>query len=489
LLRRGRLAEAVADYDRALQVRPDFSQAWFNRGTALMKLNRIADAIPSLDRAARLKPDNRQALVLKAYLQAKICDWSAGALPPGADLDAEPFLMLGMDDDPARQLARAQNWARASFPTTPASLPGAGAPGGKLRLGYFSADVHDHPVMHLMARLFELHDRERFEVHLFSFGPERQDAMRQRAVNAVDRFHDVREMSDAAILALARDAGIDIAIDLMGYTRGSRTEIFARRAAPVQVNYLGYPGTLGAGFMDYIIADPWMVPDDDRRFYAETVVHMPHSFMATDNSRAAAEDRFSRAQFGLPEDGIVFCCFNNGYKITPAEFGIWMRLLQKVPGSVAWLTRDSEEAAANLIREAAARGIDKSRLVFATRMPDHGDYLARYRCADIFLDTFNYNAHATASDVLWAGLPLVTRSGRSFPSRVAGSLLKAVGLPELVTQTAEAYEALALDLATQPQRLAEIKARLAANRLTMPLFDSQGFTRDFERLLETMRAP
>jgi predicted O-linked N-acetylglucosamine transferase (SPINDLY family) len=396
--------------------------------------------------------------------------------------------MLGMDDDPARQLARAQNWARTNFPAAPRSLPKAGAAPGKLRIGYFSADFHDHPVMHLMARLFELHDRDRFEVHLFSFGPDRQDAMRQRAVQAADRFHDVRAMSDGAILALTREAGIDIAIDLMGYTRGARTELFARRLAPLQVNYLGYPGTMGAAFMDHIIADPWVVPEADSRFYAEKVLRLPHAFMATDNGRAAAEDRFTRSHFGLPQDGLVFCCFNNSYKITPAEFGIWMRLLQKVPGSVAWLAKDSEEAAANLIKEAAARGVDKSRLIFAERVPDLGDYLARYRCADIFLDTFHYNAHATASDVLWAGLPLITKSGRSFPSRVAGSLLKAAGLPELVTDTAEAYEALALELATRPERLAAIKAKLAANRLTTPLFDSEGFTRDFERALESIRA-
>jgi predicted O-linked N-acetylglucosamine transferase (SPINDLY family) len=210
--------------------------------------------------------------------------------------------------------------------------------------------------------------------------------------------------------------------------------------------------------------------------------------MATDNSRAVPEDRFTRAQFGLPEKGIVFCCFNNGYKITPAAFGIWMRLLQTVPDSVVWLTRDSAEASANLVKEAQARGVDASRLVFAERMPDHADYLARYRCADLFLDTFNYNAHATAADVLWAGVPLVTLAGRSFPARVAGSLLRAIGLPELVTETAERYEALALELATQPQRLAEVKARLSANRRATPLFDSEGFTRDFERLLETLQA-
>lgn len=481
-----RPAEAIPAFEQALRLKGDFGEAWYNRGVALGKLARVEEAIASLDRAVRLKPDNRQALVLKAYLKAKICDWSSNALPPGVTGDAEPFLVLGMDDDPAGQLARARHWAHANYPVIQAPLPKAATRPQKLRIGYFSADFHDHPVMQAMARLFELHDRNRFEVHLFSLGPDKSDAMRQRALRAADHFHDVRTAGDGAIVKLARATKIDIAVDLMGYTKGSRTEIFAHRVAPLQLNYLGYPGTLGADFIDHIIADPWVIPEGEQRFYAEKVLRLQRCFMATDNSRAAAQDRFTRAQFGLPDDGIVFCCFNNGYKITPAEFSIWMRLLGKVAGSVLWLPRDSEAATANLTREAAACGIAPHRLVFAERMPDHADYLARYRCADLFLDTFNYNAHVTASDALWAGLPIVTRSGSSFPARVAGSLLGAIGLPELVTQTPEAYEALALDLATRPDRLAATKAKLAANRLTTPLFDSEGFTRDIERLYDAL---
>lgn len=486
LMALGRPEEALASFERALRANPDHAQAHYNRGLALTRLSRPQDAIASFGGALQVRPDNHAARVLKAHQQARICDWASRAqdiefLMSGIDLDGvEPFLMLGLDDDPARQFERAKKWAAQNYPAGPEIHFRAHARPEKLRLGYFSADLRDHPVMYLMARLFELHDRARFEVHLFSFGEGEQDAMRQRAIAGADQFYDVRSMSDADILNLARGLKIDIAVDLMGYTRGSRTEVFSQRVAPLQVNYLGYPGTLGAGFMDYIIADDWIVPQADRRFYAEEVVCLPHGYMANDNLRPISERRFARAELGLPESGFVFCCFNNSYKISPVEFDIWMKLLAAVPGSVLWLSKDSELAAANLAREAQARGMDRSRLVFAERVPDQAEYLARYRCADLFLDTFNYNAHATASDVLWAGLPIVTRSGRSFPARVAGSLLHAIGLPELVTDTADAYEKLALALATDPARLAAVKAKLAANRRTTPLFDSEAFTREIE---------
>lgn len=492
LLRRKQLGDALASYEKAVQFNPDYAEAYFNRGTVLAELKQVVEAITDLDRSLRIRPDNGPAQVLKAYYQAKICDWSSraqggDALTPGMDSEGiQPFLLLGMDDDPSRQLARAARWASENYPVAPPLPPRPGTRPEKLRIGYFSADFRDHPVMQLMARLLELHDRERFEVHLFSFGEDMPDAMRDRARMAADQFHDVASLSDQAVIELARGLEIDIAVDLMGYTKGSRTEVFAQRVAPLQVNYLGYPGTLGAAFMDYIIADPWVVPDADRHFYAEKIIQLPHSYMPTDNSRAVAEDRFSRTDMGLPETGFVFCCFNNSYKISPAEFDIWMRLLGKVPGSVLWLAKDNETAGGNLVREAQARGIDGARLVFTERMPSHADYMARYRCADLFLDTFNYNAHTTANDALWAGLPLITRPGRSFAARVAAGLLNAIGLPELVTDSRDAYEELALALATDPARLAALKAKLAANRLTTPLFDSETYTRDIEKAYDAI---
>jgi predicted O-linked N-acetylglucosamine transferase (SPINDLY family) len=492
LLRRKQLGDALASYERAVQSKPDYAEAYFNRGTVLAELKQVAEAIADLDRALRIRSDNGPAQVLKAYYQAKICDWSsrthrADALAPGIDSDGiQPFLLLGMDDDPSRQLARAKRWANENYLVAPNLRPRTGARPGKLRIGYFSADFRDHPVMQLMARLLELHDRNRFEVHLFSFGEDVQDAMRDRAWKSADQFHDAGSLSDHALVELARELGIDIAIDLMGYTKGSRTEVFSHRVAPLQVNYLGYPGTMGAAFMDYIIADKWVVPDADRPFYTEKVIHLPHTYMPSDNSRAIAEDRFSRADMGLPESGFVFCCFNNSYKISPAEFDVWMRLLGKVPGSVLWLSRDNEVAGANLYREAQARGIDRERLIFAERMPSHADYMARYRCADLFLDTFNYNAHTTANDALWAGLPLITKPGQSFAARVAASLLNAIGMPELVTDSLDTYEELALALATNPVRLATLKTKLAANRLATPLFDSEAFTREIEKAYDAI---
>jgi predicted O-linked N-acetylglucosamine transferase (SPINDLY family) len=492
LMSLGQFGAACAGFERALQLRPDYAEAWHNRGLALVKLEQVPAAIASFDRAARLRPGHLAALSLKAYQQARICDWTtraqdAEALHRGAgQAGAEPFLALALDDDPASQFARSRAWA-AQYRAAPPLPPCAAARPEKLRVGYFSADFRDHAMMYLMAGLFERHDRARFEVHLFSFGAPAQDEMRQRAIAAADRFHDVSAHSDGEIVALARAEGIDIAVDLMGYTRGSRTEIFAGRAAPIQVSHLGYPGTMGAPFIDYVMADKCVLPENDRRFYSEQVIHLPHSYFPTDDGCAVSPRRFSRAELGLPEQSFVFCCFNNSYKISPAEFDIWMRLLGRVEGSVLWLLRDNDLAAVHLGREAQARGIDPARLVFAGRAP-HDEHLARHRCADLFLDTFNYNAHTTAVDALWAGLPLVTRPGRSFPARVAASLLQAIGLPELVTDSAEAYEQLALALATDSARLAAVTAKLAANRAAMPLFDTAQFTRDVESAYDKMYA-
>ncbi len=493
LMALSRPTEALAAFERALQLKADFADAWYNRGVALGKLGRLEDAITSLDRAAQLAPANLQALVLKAYQQAKICDWRTRAadarrLQAAAGQAAiEPFLMLALDDDPARQLAYATAWTRAHHSVATPTLARAAVRPAKVRLGYFSADFHDHATMHLLAGLLERHDRERFEVHLFSFGDAAADAMRARAVSAADHFHDVRTASEEDVAALARRQGIDIAIDLKGYTRDSRPGIFARRAAPVQVSWLGYPGTMGAPFMDYLLADRQVLSQEAQSFCAETVCYLPHCYQPNDNLRAISGRVFSRAELALPETGFVFCCFNNGWKISPAEFDVWMRLLGQVDGSVLWLLKDNDAATANLVREAQARGIGRQRLVFAGRLP-HDEHLARQRCADLFLDTFAYNAHTTASDALWAGLPLITKAGYSFAARVAASLLNAVGLPELVTQTAADYERLALELATRPARLAEVKARLAASRLTTPLFDTENFARDIEAAFDAMQA-
>ena len=340
-----------------------------------------------------------------------------------------------------------------------------------VRIGYFSADFHDHATMYLMARVFEKHSKSDFEIYAYSYGPNTNDCMRKRLTAAVDKFHNVRQLSDFDIAALARDHEIDIAVDLKGYTQNTRLGIFAFKAAPIQISYIGYPGSLGAPFIDYIIADPVVIPRAYESAYAEKIIFLPHSYQANDDMRPIANTVYSRSQLGLPADAFVLCCFNNSYKIIPCEFDIWMRVLSQIEGSVLWLLEANKWVSQNLRSAAQARGIDPSRLIFAPKLA-HDEHLARHSCADLFIDTFNVNAHTTASDALWAGLPLVTKAGKGFAARVAASLLTAIGLPELIVETEAAYEALILDLARSPQQLQAVTKKLAQNRRTSPLFDA-----------------
>jgi protein O-GlcNAc transferase len=386
----------------------------------------------------------------------------------------------------ADQLQCSKLWTANVYP--PAAEPAsqsARAAHDRIRLGYFSADFHGHATSYLMAELFEVHDRARFDVTAFSFGPEDDGDVRQRLAASFERFIDVRNETDHAVAALARKLEIDIAVDLKGFTVDGRTGIFARRAAPIQVGYLGFPGSMGADYFDYLVADRVVIPPAERQFFSEKIVYLPDSYQVNDRKRPIAGRTPTRAQAGLPENGFVFCCFNNNHKITPAMFACWMRLLARVEGSVLWLLEDNAVAAANLLREAAARAIDPQRLVFAGRMP-LPEHLARHRLADLFLDTLPYNAHTTASDALWAGLPLVTCLGDTFAGRVAASLVNAVRLPELVAATPQAYEHLALELARDPEKLAAIKRKLARHRLTTPLFDTVRFARHIEAAFMAM---
>jgi predicted O-linked N-acetylglucosamine transferase (SPINDLY family) len=485
----GRAHEALADYERLVALDPADADAHCAMGNCWRELQQPEPALASYERALRIRPDFAYALARKLSLASYVCDWPALA---SIDLTmlglagdpVPPFAMLLVDDDPERNLIRAQRWSEHMFgptaqPEPAGSRPPPEMPGAKIRIGYFSADFQAHATMVLMASLFERHDASRFEVHAFSYGPDADDAMRSRLRATVARFHDVRHLPDADVAALARGQGIDLAVDLKGYTLAGRPGIFAHRAAPVQIGFLGYPGTMGAGFIDYLIADPVLVPPGDERFYGEKLIRLPGSYQVNDDRREIADRSFARTELGLPDKAFVFCCFNNSYKITPAEFDLWMPLLARVPGSVLWLIRDNAFAEAALRREALARGVAPERLIFAERMP-LPEHLARHGCADLFLDTFACNAHTTASDALWTGLPIVTLQGRGFPARVAGSLLHACGLPELVTGSAADYAALALRLATEPAALAAIRAKLAAQLPTAPLFDVAAFTKAIE---------
>jgi predicted O-linked N-acetylglucosamine transferase (SPINDLY family) len=336
-----------------------------------------------------------------------------------------------------------------------------------------------HAVAILIAELIEIHNKEQFEFIAFSLGPDVKDGMQKRLSKAFDQFIDVRNKSDQAVAKLSRQLGIDIAIDLGGLTADCHTGIFSFRAAPIQVNYLGYPGTMGANFIDYIIADHTLIPAKSEKFYAEKIIYLPNTYQVNDRKKVISDKQFSRAELELPEDSFVFCCFNNNYKILPETFDGWMRILSAVEGSVIWLFQDNDWALNNLKEEAQKRGISEGRLVFAKRLP-LPEHLARHRQADLFLDTFPCNAHTTTSDALWAGLPVLTLMGESFASRVAASLLTAIDLPELITSSQEHYEALAIELATNPAKLKVIKAKLEANRLTTPLFDTPRFTKHLE---------
>jgi protein O-GlcNAc transferase len=365
-------------------------------------------------------------------------------------------------------------------------LPPAAKPSQKpqrLRIGYFSADFCEHPVAYLMAKVLETHDRKRFEVYGYSIGPAKDDDMRQRLIEAFDVFIDVHNMTDLDVALLARQDKIDIAIDLTGYTKYHRAGIFAYRAASVQINYLGYPGTMGADFIDYIIADQNLIPMDSQKFYSEKPIYLPHHYQAQDNTLSISNDTPSRLDLGLPDKGFIFCAINNSYKIRMPEFDVWMRLLSHVDGSVLWLLESNKFVKDNLLKEAQARGISAERLVFAQGV-SHETYLAQFRRADLYLDTFNYNAGATASNALWAGLPVLTKLGRGYTARMAGSLLTSIGLPELATHSEEDYESLALALATDPERLAKIRQTLADNRLSTPLFDTALFTKHLENGFE-----
>jgi predicted O-linked N-acetylglucosamine transferase (SPINDLY family) len=391
-----------------------------------------------------------------------------------------PFTLLALKDDTLLQKKSSEIFIQSKHQSNPILGPILRSSGGqKIRIGYFSADFHNHATGYLMAQIFELHNKNQFELVGFSFGPIVNDDMRQRLEKSFDKFIEVGNKSDIEVARLSRDLKIDIAVDLKGLTQFSRAGIFSYRAAPIQVNYLGYPGTMGADYIDYIIADKILIPINSQSCYSEKLVYLPNSYQANDRKRLISDRKFTRQELGLPENCFVFCCFNNNYKILPETFNGWIQILKAIDGSVLWLLQDNLWVIDNLKREALNRGIDPNRLIFAERMM-LSEHLARHRQADLFLDTFPCNAHTTASDALWTGLPVLTLMGQSFASRVAASLLNAIGLSELITSTQEEYVMLAINLASNPQKLAAIKQVLEDNRLIEPLFDSNLFTKNIE---------
>ena len=486
------LDTARASLERARSLAPNDALVLVNLGSVLVLRGEYDAAQEVLAQASAREPSLIYASSLLAHCQAELCSWEGlparqesirRALEAGSDPFLNAFATLSLPLPAALQLHVAQRWARdMAAPSPPPRRARAAPRGARLRLGYVSSDFRTHAMAALLAEVWERHDRARWTTFAYSIGPREASALRQRIESAFDRFIDCAQDSIEETTRRIAEDGIDVLIDLNGYTTHARSEIFVSRPAPLQVSWLGYLGTLGAPWYDYVLTDRFVLPPAQQAFFTERALYLPDCYCPSDTRRPVAPDAPDRAACGLPAEGVVFCCFNNSYKILPQLFDVWMRLLDALPGSVLWLSPGQATAAVNLRREAAARGVDPARLVFAPRvsLPEH---LARHVHADLFLDTTPYNAGTTANDALFMGVPVLTCAGETMASRVAGSQLSAIGLPDLITTHLADYQALALALAGDAMRLAQVRARLAENRRTSPLFDMPRFTRALDDLL------
>lgn len=498
------LKEASRCFTRAAELEPGLFEAHFNLGYVCALLGRHDEAVRSYRGALLLRPDHPACQANLLDQQQRICDWTGfDALCEQRRASARarrleeplpvPFGLLSIPSTPAEQLAGAAIYSRAIAARAASQAYGAQQPPARMRsgpgsrrprVGYLSADFHEHVTAHVMAEVFELHDRSRFETIAYSYGADDRSAVRARLERAFERFVDLRQHSNVSAAALIREHEVDILVDMKGYTLDARTEIVALRPAPIQVSYLGYPATMGADFIDYIVTDRCVLPPEDLACYAEKPVYLPHSYYPSDRRRPIGEPP-ARASLGLPDAGFVFCCFNQAYKIAPHVFAAWMRLLRALPGAVLWLLENNRWANNNLRAEARRQDVDPGRLIFATKTGPEM-YLRRLRAADLFLDTEPYNAHTTANDALWVGLPVVTCAGKTLPSRVAASQLHAIGLPELVADSLEGYEATTLRLARAPGELSAIREKLMRARASAPLFDTPRYVRHLESAFEIM---
>lgn len=525
----GLYEEALKSFDQALKLKPDYVEALNNKANLLHTLHRHHEALVCLEEATRLDPSDDKALGnlgyilteykrnamaaeyfskvlainpyydyaqgLRAYALLHCCDWTgydenrAGireGIAQGRRV-CNPLAFMALSDEPPEQLLCAQIFANHRFPADPKPIwQGEIYRHRKLRVAYVSPDFREHPVGHAFCGVLEQHERSGFELFGISLGIDDKSSLRKRYKQVFDHFIDARELRSAELAQWVRSMEIDVMVDLAGYTSGSRADMFAMRPAPIQVSYLGFPGTLGAPYMDYILADKVVIPDENRAFYQEQVVWLPHAYFPADNTVAIAENTPSREACGLPDKGFVFCSFNHDYKINPPVFAVWMRLLKAVPASVLWLMKLNEDAQEHLLKEAQDAGVDPERIIFATRVPRIEDHLARYRQANLFLDTHPYNAHTTANDAIRAGLPLLTRLGGSFPSRVASSLLTTLGVPELIASSLEDYESKALHFATNPEALAAVAQKMRDKLPGNPLFDSHRQARALETAYRVM---
>lgn len=488
----GNLGGAILEFEAALRIRPEYADVHSNLGYVFIELNQFEKAISSFEYALRIDKDFEYVRGALMLAKLRICDWQNYE----SDVDSllidltrrgarctPPWAVLALSDSLAVQRRAAEIWAAdkcplQDAPISPRSLPDRSSK-QKICIGYYSSDFYHHATSFLIVEIIERHDKNQFELIAFHFGPATGDEMQLRVSAAFDSFHDVNGLSDRQVAELSRELGVNIAVDLKGFTQNQRSGIFANRAAPIQVNFLGYPGTMGARYMDYIIADRELIPEASQQYYTESVVYLPNSYQPNDRKRAVSPNVQVRSEQGLPDTGFIYCCFNNNFKINPSVFAAWIDILNSVPDSVMWLLEDNPIASRNLRQAARARGLSSDRLVFAARLPP-AEHLARHRLADLFLDTWPCNAHTTASDSLWAGLPVLSFRGESFASRVGASLLTAAGLPELIVDTREQYIAKAIEFGSNPALVEEWKARLLATKMTVPLFDSGLFAQHLE---------
>jgi predicted O-linked N-acetylglucosamine transferase (SPINDLY family) len=485
-----RYDEAFAAFERALGLKANFAEAWLGRGNVLIELKRYKEAFAAYDKALGIKPHLDYAAAARIQAKLRLCDWT--------NLEAEaaelvsiskegvvsaPFSLLAIPSSPSGLLQCTRRYAE-DLPHFPPLWRGEIYSHDRIRIAYLSADFREHPVAYLTVGLFERHDRSQFDVTGISLGSN-HSPIRERLEAAFERFIDAGDKTDQDIAELVRRSEIDIAVDLTGHTQHSRFGVFARRSAPIQVNYLGYLGTLGAKFIDYVIADKIALPFDQQSHFDERIIHLPDCFLATDDCLEIASWDPSRQEAGLPANGFVFSCFNASYKLTRPVFEVWMRVLRAVPDSVLWLVQSNDQMSANLRSEAERLRVDPARLVFASHLP-LPQHLARQHLAGLFLDTVPYNAGATGVAALWSGVPVLTVCGETFVGRMAASMLHGIGLPELVAHNLDDYEALAVKLAREPVLLAGLRRRLEENKRRMPLFDTDRFRRHLEQAYRTM---
>jgi len=482
------LSQALQCFTSAIEIDENYIEAYYNRGNLYLKIRKYELAMHDFEKCIVINPNYEDLIASYLATKMQICDWD------GVDKFLEiiknniikykaitsPFRILSIVDSPELHKEAAIIYAESEIPEDNSLgnfiLP---ARNKKIKVGYYSADFHNHATSYLMVEIFELHDKNNFEIVAFSFGPNTNDTMRIRVSNSFDHFYDVSNMSDYEIAKFSRNIGIDIAVDLKGYTEGQRAGIFAKKCAPIQINYLGYPGTMGSNLYDYIIADKKIIPENQIKNYIEKIVFLPDSYQPNDSKKVISARKFSKKELGLPENSFVYCCFNNTYKILPEIFNIWMKILLDVPNSVLWLINDNHISVDNLRKNAIKKNINPERLIFADRIP-LDEHLARHKFADLFLDTFPYNAHTTTSDALWACLPVLTISGKSFASRVSASLLTTSGLNNFVTTSYVEYEEKAINLASNQRTLSEARKTLS-NQLDNPLFDSKLYTINLEK--------